>query len=227
MPDYVEVIINSVVSFVIMFIIAKVLGKKQIAELSFIDYVLGISIGSIVAEWTTDVETPWYLYLIALVIYFVFSLSITLLERTTLFCKAFFRGRPLIIIEQGRINFKNLKKSKLDVNDVIGLCREKGFFSLKDVEYAIFETDGNLSVLPTAEMTPLACKDFDKVPKTPTLEKFVITDGQVDKNYLKTINKNQQWLFERLNIKTKKQLDNIILAFYDEKTDTFDVHYKS
>ena len=79
MPDYVVVLLNSVISFVILFIIAKMLGKKQIAELSFIDYVVGISIGSIVANWSTDLDTPWQNYIIALVVYFIFPISITIL----------------------------------------------------------------------------------------------------------------------------------------------------
>ena len=74
MPDYLVVLINSLVSFVLLFIVAKMLGKKQIAELSFIDYVVGISIGSIVANWATDLDTPFENYLIALAVYFVFPI---------------------------------------------------------------------------------------------------------------------------------------------------------
>lgn len=226
MPDYVVVLINSVVSFVLLFIVAKMLGKKQIAELSFIDYVVGISIGSIVANWATDLDTPFEHYLIALAVYFVFPIAITLLGRKTLPLKAFLRGRPIIIIENGKFVYENLKKSKLDVNDVIGMCRDKGYFSLSEIAYAIFETNGSLSVMPVGKQKPTVVGDFDIPSKKSQLEKYVIIDGKIDEHYLKILKKDVNWLKTRLNLKNKKQLKNILIAFYDEKTDNFKVHTK-
>lgn len=226
MPDYVEVLLNAIYSFVAVFIVAKLLGKKQIAQLSFTDYVIGISIGSIAAEWSTDVEQPWYYYVIAIFVYFAISYLITILERTTRPLKKFLRGKPIIIINNGKIDYKNLKKSKLDVNDVIGLCREKGFFNLTDVAYAIFETNGNMSVLPIGSQKPTVVEDLNKKGQQASLQKFLINDGQVDENYLNILGKTKEWLFKSLKIQNKKQLKNILVAFYDEQTKQFDVHYK-
>lgn len=220
------ILIYSVVSFCIMFLVAKILGKKQIAELSFIDYVVGISIGSIVANWATDLNTPYEYYLLATAVYFVFSVSITILERKALFLKSFLRGKPLIIVEDGKINYENLKKSKLDINDLLGLCRCKNYFSFEDIEYAIFETNGELSILPkSCKMSP-NCQDLNIPKEKSHLQKFIINDGKINKSYLKTINKDEIWLKNKLNIKNKKQLKQIIVAFYDAKTDKFTVHYK-
>lgn len=226
MPDYVVVLLNAIYSFAAMFVVAKILGKKQIAQLSFTDYVIGISIGSIAAEWSTDVEQPWYYYVVAIGVYLAISYVITLLERTTLPLKRFLRGKPIIIIDNGKINYKNLKKSKLDVNDVIGLCREKGFFNLTDVAYAIFETNGNLSVLPIGTKKPTVIEDLGKPAKEASLQKFLINDGKIDESYLKILGKDDAWLFKNLKIKNKKELKNILVAFYDEKTKEFDVHCK-
>ncbi len=226
MPNAVSVLLNALYSFVALFIVTKFLGKKQIAQLSFTDYVVGISIGSIAAEWSTDVVNPWYYYVIAIGFYFLISYLITILERTTLPLKRFLRGKPIIIISNGKIIYKQLKKSKLDVNDLISLCREKGIFNLSDVAFAIFETNGELSVLPFSEKKPTVVGDFNiSVPKV-SLQKFVINDGTVDKNYLNELGKDEKWLFESLNIKKKKDLKNILVAFYDSKTKKFDVHYK-
>lgn len=226
MPDYVLILLNAIYSFVTIFIISRILGKKQIAELNFTDYVVGITIGSIAAEWSTDVINPWYYYLIALGIFFIFSLSISLLERTTLFLKAFLRGKPLIIIKDGKINYKNLKKSKLDVNDLLGMCRNKGYFNLTDVAFAILETDGQLSVLPISSQKPTVAENLGIKMEPSKLTKYIIDDGTISENYLKTINKDKKWLFKKLNLKNKKDLKNILVAFYDEKTGEFDVHYK-
>lgn len=226
MADSVKVLLNALFSFGILFFISKFLGKKQISELSFSDYVVGITIGSIAAQWSTDVENPWFFYGIAMGIYFILSFAITYLERTTLFFKGFLRGNPILIIKNGKIDYKNLKRSKLDVNDVIGLCRNKGYFDMTEVAFAVYETNGDLSILPISENKPTVISDLGKSLPPSKLKKFLINDGIIDKNYLKILHKNNDWLFGKLNIKNKKNLKNILVAFYDEENDSFDLHYK-
>lgn len=227
MVDYLAVLLNALYSFVGLFIISKILGKKQISELSFTDYVVGITIGSIAAEWSTDVVNPWYYYVIAMAIFLLLSLGITHFERTTLFLKSFLRGNPIIIIQDGKIDYKNLKKSKLDVNDLLGMCRNKGFFDLSAVAFAILETNGELSVLPVGNQKPIVLEDIGQVGKRASLSKFLINDGIIDKNYLNQIGKDKNWLFDELKITSKKELKNILVAFYDEENKTFNIHYKN
>lgn len=226
MADYFVVLLNSIYSFISLFVISKLLGKKQIAELSFTDYVVGITIGSIAAEWSTDTINPWYFYAISLGVFLILSFLITHYERTSLFLKSFLRGKPILIVKEGKINYKNLKKSKLDVNDLLGMCRNKGYFDLADVSFAIFETNGDLSILPIGSQKPTVAQDLGIKSPPSKLTKFVINDGIIDENYLKILNKNQEWLFKELKINSKKDLKNILVAFYDEKTKSFDVHYK-
>ena len=112
-----KILINSLLAFVSLFFIAKILGKKQIAELTFCDYVVGISLGSISAEWAIDDgDKPWYVYAIAILAFFVFSLIIDFAERKNPFFKKLFKGSPIVLISDGEIDYVNLKKSKLDVN---------------------------------------------------------------------------------------------------------------
>lgn len=226
MADSIKVLLNALFSFGILFFISKFLGKKQISELSFSDYVVGITIGSIAAQWSTDVENSWFFYGIAMGIYFILSFVITYLERTTLFFKSFLRGNPILIIKNGKIDYKSLKKSKLDINDVIGLCRNKGCFDMTKVAFAVYETNGDLSILPISEEKPTVVSDLGKSVPPSKLKKFLINDGIVDKNYLKVLHKSDDWLFGKLNIKNKKNLKNILVAFYDEENDSFDLHYK-
>ena len=134
MLNILYVVIFSSVACVYMFLISKLLGKKQIAQLEFIDYTMGISIGSIAAEMATDVsEKPWYFYIIAMTVFFAIATIINFLGRKGARLKHFFKGRPLMIIYQGKIQFDVLKKSKLDINEVMSLCREQGYFDLSDV----------------------------------------------------------------------------------------------
>ena len=123
MSDIVKVLLFAALSYVTLFIISKLLGKKQIAELDFIDYVTGISIGSIAAEMATETDKPFYHYLIAMGIFFLFDLIVTLLGRKANFFKRFLRGVPLVLINQGEVDFASLKKSKIDFYDLVGLAR--------------------------------------------------------------------------------------------------------
>lgn len=228
MPDFIKVIIFSASAFIFLFLIAKMLGKKQIAELDFTDYTVGITIGSIAAEWATELEQEWYHFVIAMAIFGLFSFFVSLLEQKATKIKSFLRGKPIIIISEGKFQYKNLKKSKLDVHDILGMCRVQGYFSIQDVEYAILETSGDLSILPKSLKKPVSVGDL----KTPDLSKselenYVVIDGKPNIDILKTLGKDTNWLLTKLQLKRKKQLKNIILAIYDEETDDLIIHSKN
>lgn len=215
-------------SFITLFLIAKILGKKQVGELDFIDYVVGISIGSIAAEMATNTaDKPFYNYLISMGVFFVLSLIVDFLGTKTKGLKKFFKGSPMVIIKDGVIDYKQLKKSKLDINDVTALARTKGYFNFDDIAYAIFETDGSLSVLPKSQQKNVVCEDLNiNLPKS-KLPQNVIVDGQVSQFSLKEIGKDIAWLYKKLNIETKKDLKNILLAVYSENEDNFVIHLKN
>ena len=222
------VLINSAVSFVYLFVISKILGKKQIAQLEFIDYTVGISLGSIAAEMAINTETPFYFFLIAMTIFFVLALLVAIVGRKNTFLKRILKGKPATLIYDGKINYKELKKNKIDVNDLLSMLREKGYFDISDVAYAVFEPSGDLSVLPVGAQKPLVMEDLDKSKiKRASLANVVIADGAVSLSGLAEICQDEDWLFRRLKITDKQALNNIILAVYDGETDTFDVHYKN
>lgn len=221
------VLINSVVAFVYLFIISKLLGKKQIAQLEFIDYTVGISLGSIAAEMATEVDKPFYYYLIAMTIFFLFAIFVALLGRKTPLLKRLLKGKPVTLIYEGNILFKELKKCKIDTNDLLSMLREKGFFDINDVAYAIFEPSGEISVLPKGNQKPVVMEDLDgaKVEQA-ALTDILVVDGVVSKSGLVEANKDEEWLFKRLNIAEKAELKNIILATFDSQTDNLSVYYK-
>lgn len=221
------VLINSVISFVYLFVISKILGKKQIAQLEFIDYAVGISLGSIAAEMATDSEKPFYFYIIAMSIFFALALFVALVGRKTSFLKRILKGKPAMLIYDGKIDYKQLRKSKIDVNDLLSMLREKDYFDIGNVAYAIFEPSGKLSVLPKCEQRPVVISDLQNKNIAPSkLLNVLIADGAVSKSGLNEIGKDENWLYERLNISRKSELKNIILATYDEKNDKINVNFK-
>lgn len=228
MNELLYLIILALSSVVSLFVIAKILGKKQVAQLEFIDYVIGISIGSISAEMATDInDKPLYYYLIAMSIYFIADIIITMLGRKSPALKHFFKGSPLIIIYEGKIDYTALNKSKLDINDLLTLARSQGYFDLRDIEYAVFENNGQLSILPKAPQRPTVAKDLNIPLKQPELPIYLIIDGKISKSSLNKIHKTKQWVYKKLKIKNSKNLKNIILAIYDKDKDNISVTHKS
>lgn len=220
-----KILINSAVAFASLFFIAKVLGKKQIAELTFCDYVVGISLGSISAEWAIDDgDKPWYVYAIAILAFFTLSLFVDFAERKNPFLKKFFKGSPIVLISDGEIDYVNLKKSKLDVNALLGMCRVAGYFDLNEVAYAVFETGGELSILPRSDCRAATAGDLNiKTEKAQLILPFVI-DGMIFDDALKRAEKSREWLYGKLNGTDVKR---VLLACYDPIKDDLSVRIKN
>lgn len=227
-PKIYWLFINSFSSFWFLFIISKLLGKKQIAQLEFIDYAVGISLGSIAAEWAFSDERPFYYYVVAMAMFFILAFLVAVVGRKSSFFKRLFKGKPVTLIYEGEILSENLNKSKIDVNDLLSMLREKGYFDPNDVAYAIFETSGQLSVLPKGSQKPVVMEDIDKRKiKQSSLTDILVVDGIVSKSGLNEIGKTMAWLFKKLQIKDKRELKNIILATYDDENNKLNVHYKN
>lgn len=228
MMSVVYILIFSSVSFLFLFFLSKFLGKRQIAQLDFTDYVMGISIGSIAAEMATDLsESPWWHYLVAMAVYFLLDTLVSVLGRKSNWLSKFFKGKPLVVISDGKIDYDVLKKSKMSVTELIGLARDKGYFDFNDIAYGILETNGAFSVMPKGSQRAVVAEDFPEIPfEQAGMVSYPIVDGEVSVYALEQLGKEEKWLFRKLGIKSKRDLQGILLAIYDEKLDKFDVHYK-
>lgn len=226
MAEWVKLIIFSFVAVVYLFFVSKILGKKQIAQLEFIDYVMGISIGSIAAEMATDTgETPFYFYLIAMTVFFLVDLAITFVGRKGPALKHFFKGRPITVIYDGKFDYENLKASKLDVNDVLALCREQGYFDITQVAYAVFETSGKLSVLPKSPYKQITAEDMGVKLPPASLPCILVVDGNISYSGLNEINKTAEWLKAKIDL-DERSMKNVLLATYDDESDEVNVQLK-
>lgn len=221
----IKIMINSAFSFVAIFVIAKMLGKKQVAQLTVVDYVVGITIGNIAGQWCIDYRSDWYLYLVAMAVFLGFTLLVNFLERKVPF-KKFLKGKQLELITDGKINYKNLKKSKLDINDILGLSRAKGFFDIHQISYMFLENNGEISVLPKDAFSPaVKCDVTSNCKNVNEPSKYVIIDGRINHTVLAVLHKDEQWLKNKCKIQNKKDLKDIILAEYINNK--IIIHYKN
>lgn len=220
-----RVILTATSSFLALFIIAKIMGKKQIAQLEFVDYVVGISIGSIAAQMAVDSQIPQYHFLIAMALYAALDFIINLLSRKSIKIRKLLQGTPLILVYNGKLNYENLVKSKLDLNQFLSMCREKNFFDVNDIAYCIFETDGQLSILPKENASPTTCGDMNLDKEKSSLSIDFIMDGRIIENALKEAGKDKKWLLSKLGM-SEEEVKSVALASYDKKNDDVIAHYK-
>ena len=211
--DIIKVILTSLLSVAALFIITKIMGHKQVAQLDFFDYVSGITIGSIGAELATNLEEPWK-PLIALGIYGGVSVILSLLTHKFPKTRKYINGTPTILMNEGKIYRKNLKKAKLDLSEFMLLCREQGYFDLDEIQTAIFEHNGKLSILPKAANRPATLEDLKITAKATHIGVEVIMDGRVMGENLSRIGRDVNWLIKHLKTQGHKDAKEIFLGIY-------------
>ncbi len=212
--DFLKVVILSLVSIAVLFILTKIIGYRQISELSFFDYIIGITIGSVAAEMATNIDLEWWKGISVMVIYVAVGAVFSLISQKSIKARKIISGQPIIIIEKGKIIKKNLKKAKIEINDLLTSARTNGYFNLGDIDYAIMENTGKISFLPVPMKRQLNPKDFNFAPVREGLCINVILDGRIMENDLKNANMTKKELEKQLKSQDKK-IENILLATVD------------
>lgn len=210
-----DVTLRAILSLITLFLITKMLGKKQVSQLSLFDYVIGISIGNFAAEMTINLESDYLHGILAVVIFGVVAYLVSILTMKSIHLRRYFMGTPTLLIQDGKLLEQNMKKVKYDVNDLLEQCRTNGYFDLSEIKYALMEANGTLSILPFETERPLKVKDMKIKPKKEGLCANVIIDGKVMPNNLKNCNKDETWLKKELKIKGYTDLQQILLATVD------------
>lgn len=213
--EIVKVILTSLLSVLSLFIIAKIIGHKQVAQLDFFDYISGITVGSIAAELATELEEPLK-PLIALVIYGVVSVALSLITHKLPRSRKYINGSPSILMDNGKLYRKNLKKAKLDLSEFMVLCREQGYFDMKDIQTAVFECNGKLSILPVSTKRPVTPEDMNLQPAPAHIPIEIIMDGRIMGDNLRRMGLDEAWLEKQLHEQGVHNAREIFLGVCDQ-----------
>ena len=209
--EIIKVLLTSLLSVVALFAIAKIMGHKQMSQLDFFDYISGITIGSIAAELATELEAPLQ-PLIAIAVYGI--VAVLLSKITSLFPKTrkYINGTPTILLNNGKLYRENLKKAKLDLSEFMVMCRQQGYFNLNDIQTAVFEFNGKLSILPVSKKRPANPEDLHLSPAPEYIQTEVIMDGRVLGENLKRMGLDDKWLQKQLTAQGYKKPQEVFLA---------------
>jgi len=213
--NFLPVTYRALISLFTLFIVTKIVGKKQVSELSLFDYVIGISIGNFAAEMTINLESDeingiWAVILFGLVAYLVSWISLKSVS-----FRRFMMGKPTIIIQDGKILKNNMKKVRLDINELLEECRIKGYFDISQISFGIMEVNGEMSFMPKAKYKPLLVKDMNIKSEPDIMYANVIIDGEIMKKNLELIDKDSNWLLNKLKDMGHQNIKNILLCICD------------
>lgn len=201
-------------SFGVLFVVAKFIGHKQIAQLDFFDYITGITIGSIAAEMATELEEPWK-PLTAMVIYGGVTLLLSIISNKLPRSRKYLNGTPTILMDNGKLYYENLKKAKLDLSEFMVMCRQQGYFDLTSIQTAVFEYNGKLTILPVSSQRPATPNDMNLSPKQEMLFTELIMDGRILEENLKRMGLDLTWLDKQLKQHHVRSPQDVLLAVCD------------
>ncbi len=195
--DIFKIILTSAASVITLFLLTKLMGNKQVSQLSMFDYIIGISIGSISAEFATELENPEH-SLTAMLIYGFSAYLVSVITGKSTKMRKIIIGRPLILFDKGKLYRSNLKKARIDISDFLTHCRNQGFFDLSQIQTAVFEYNGSVSILPVEANRPLEPQDINLNPTQQEFLVNVILDGNINEKNLRKSGKDKIWLDKHL-----------------------------
>lgn len=214
-----EVVICACASFIVLFLLTKLTGKRQISEMSTCDYISSIAIGGMAAQMATSSDGDWKKSLIGMIIFTLFNCLLPLLTSRSIVIRRLLTGKPQILFDKGEFYYKNLKKAKINISEFLMKCRQAGYFDLAEIETALLESNGQISFLPTATKRPVRPEDLNISPTQETLQASIIIDGQVLERNLENIYKSLHWLEEQLALYEGKGRSEVVYASATSSTD--------
>nr|WP_229740692.1 DUF421 domain-containing protein [Ornithinibacillus halotolerans] len=212
--SYSQMFVDTIFGFVALYALTKILGKTQISQLTAFDFISAIILGELVGNALFDdkagiMEMAYVLFLWGALLY-----VIEIITQKFKGTRALLEGQPEIVIRRGKLIRDVMKKNKLDVNQLQHLLREKDIFTLREVEYAILETNGTISVMKKSDFQNPTRKDMKLAPQPTNLSVTLINDGEIIYDNLEEKNLTEEWLMEELKEQGFDRVEDVFYAEY-------------
>jgi uncharacterized membrane protein YcaP (DUF421 family) len=213
-PEWFEIVYRTFLAVGALFIFTKVLGKRQVSQMSMFEYITGITIGNLIGYISLDTDRKWYMGLIAILVWVLVSLGIEFLQIKSKKARDFIDSKGRVLIKDGKVLEGNLKKERLTSDELMEQLRKKNAFEFADVEFAIMEPSGDINVLLTRENQPITPKHLGIKVGPEQEPQIVIMDGKIMDEPLATIGLSREWLNTELE-KLGVAIENVYLGQVD------------
>lgn len=214
MPEWIQILLRSLGALTVLFVFTRILGKKQISQLTFFEYIMGITLGELAGFISTDIEKHYFLGILAMCVWFIVPFGLELLTLKSKILRQWFEGKGRVLIKEGKVLEDNLKKERLTADELMEQLRAKNAFRVADVEFAVMESSGELSVLLQKDKQPLTASDLGMKLVNEVEPQTVIIDGKIMHEPLATIGLNPGWLKTELE-KIGVTAENVFLGQVD------------
>ncbi|HEX3076535.1 MAG TPA: DUF421 domain-containing protein [Lachnospiraceae bacterium] len=213
--EILKTILTALLSVTTLFILSKLMGSREMSQLTMFDYINSITIGSIAAELATceftDITKPFT----AMVVYSIAILILEILTNKSIWVRRIITGKSIILYNHGTLYRRNLSKVRYDVDELLSQCRINGYFDLSKIQTIVLEANGQLSILPLADERPVTGKDLNIKPEQDRLVANVIIDGKIMYKNLKHTGNNETWLMNQLKGHGVSSPSEVFLATCD------------
>ncbi|MDD2234781.1 MAG: DUF421 domain-containing protein [Desulfitobacteriaceae bacterium] len=215
------VIIRTFILYALVVIVLRMLGKRQIAQLQPFELVVIIMISELAAVPSSDIGIPLFSGIIPILILLISGVALQYLTLKSEKARSFICGKPTILIAKGKILENEFKRIRYNISDLLEQLRIKNVPNISDVEYAILETNGEMSVIPKSQKRPTIPEDFQITTKYEGLPLTLIMDGLVQAENLKKANVDLQWLQQEMKKQQLTSFDQVLLASLDSTGSLF------
>ncbi|MGM0902190.1 MAG: DUF421 domain-containing protein [Bacillota bacterium] len=200
--------------YIVLFIIVRLLGKSQISQISPFDFISALVLGELVGNAIYDNETGFSIIVFSIGIWGILIYVTEFLTQKSRKLRYLLEGRASIIIHKGKLDWKQMKQNHMDIDQLQQLLRDKGVFSLQEVEFAILENNGGISVLKKAEADQPTLSDLKIIGEKRTIPITIVSDGEVLNQNLQAAGVDEEWLYEELKQKGVRTPEDISYAEY-------------
>ena len=197
---YLNIAIKTIVLYIFIIISYRIMGKKEVGKLSIIDLIVSILIAELAAISIEEANRSILTSIIPIIILVIIQVFVSYISLKSVKLRKIIDGNPTVIIKDGKLNFKEMSKLRYTLDDLIAQLREQGIKSIEEVNYAVLENNGKLSVFETSKDYPLP----------------IIIDGSIDYKVLKDMNKGKEWI-DKILCDNNISLDDVFYAFYTNK----------
>lgn len=217
MPEMILILIRSLLSFFVLLVLTRLMGKQQLSQLTFFDYIVGITIGSLASALSVDQNIKITNGLTGLIIWALLPMLLAVLSVKSYRFRKLADGEPTVLIDKGNIQEKNLRKTKISANALMPLLRHKGAFKVSDVELAILEVDGKISVMKKSDAQPVTPKVLGLAVEEDHAPQIVLVDGKILQDSLNKTGYTREWLFGEIQKQGASEFKDVFLAQIDSK----------
>ncbi len=205
------VIVRTFILYTLVIVVIRIMGKRQVGELQPFELAITIMISALAAIPMEDIGIPLLYSIVPILLLLGFQEILSLLNLKSPKARSLICGEPSIIIENGEFKERELKSLRVNLNDILEQLRIKGYHTIEDIEFAIMETTGDISVIPKSQKRPVTPEDLNLETEYEGLPFSLIIDGLILQDNLKTIGLDQTWLEKTL---AKYNIDNPEQIFF-------------